>query len=390
MSKKYISDDLKEFLKSNDLLAVLEALENREDSKNYFDFSYTDKSKVSYLTQDRIPDNLSLLFDKEYRVSKAYHTKIGKLISDAVSNDVIVFASKKFFARQNSFDIILVDNICYNYLESSYSRDESGNGGSLYNSCMRYDECQDYTAIYEYFGKDVVQLAVILNADKKVLARALFWNCIDSNDNSVKYLDRVYAVNDNIGSMMYNWAEENGFLSYNKTKPELRIDVNIPDDHPLPYFDSFRYYEDGILSTESGKYCLDSTDGQCLDEMSNDFYCNNCGESVDEGDRRYSNCEDRDLCPNCSVWSDYMDDYLSESEAVYSEHSNTYICAGHDDFVYSEYHSDYLHRDDVVPIGDDFVLASEAIFDNVSEEWFLKDDYDNLIAEREASVEAIS
>ena len=79
---KLISHDLKKFLLDNDLSCIHEDLINSDNGNNYFDFSTTDKSKISYLKGDRIPDDTSLLFDDEYRKTKAYHTKLGKLLSD--------------------------------------------------------------------------------------------------------------------------------------------------------------------------------------------------------------------------------------------------------------------------------------------------------------------
>jgi hypothetical protein len=386
-SKKRVSKRLKRFLLNNHMKKIYEALRQGEDSKNYFDFSSTDGSKISYLKGSRIPDKSHLLFDKPYRLKYGYHTSIGKILSGSplVTNDDIIWASKKFFQRRTNFQVEVTTEICKHYLEKNYSKEIQG--GSLYSSCMRYAECESYIRAYEIFGSDIVKLAVILDDKGGVLARALLWQDVKNfKGGTGKYLDRVYAVNDNIESVMYSWAEAQGFRTYNQSTGGLSVSVEIDDDTPLPYFDTFQHYQDGVLNTCDGT-CLDSTSGYSLREVDG-YICDRCGDRVNGDDIHWSDYERQYLCNDCGTYSDYIDDYIAESNACYSNYKDVYFPSGHEDWVYSDYEEDWVLLDDTVYTeSGEYIFCDHARYDDETDGYYTIDEYDDLIAERKEAEE---
>lgn len=377
MTKK-MSTELKQFLEKNNLEVIKDALLNSTDSKDYFDFSITDPKKISYLKGDRIAESTMLNFYQGYRKSKAFHTKIGRLVSDTVDNAIIIRASKLLYERVEKYDVRIVSDIKYYYLEDNYTtHPDFHDKGPLFSSCMRYDHLQDAIGLYESFGSSAVRLAVILDNDGGLLARALLWNCqLRTSEETVDiiYLDRVYAVDDNIEHCLYSWAEQQGYKPYNKgVFGSLSVDCSINDCDFVPYFDTFCYYDTaGTLRSDTGDVCLQETEGERLDAMIGTL-CECCG---DRRDTEF--CEDVSeyRCESCREWSEYENCFLSLSNAVWSAHSRTYFAEGNDDFVYSEQSSDWIPY-------------SEVIFDEDTEDYYTHKDYRELISEREAEIETV-
>lgn len=375
--KKRLSKKLKRFLKDNNLTEIYTALRNTSGTQDYFDFSTVDKSKISYLKGSRIPEKTHLIFNKDYRKSYAYHTSVGKLISGMVDNAVIVNASKAFFKLENNFEVTITSEICKYYLHNNYSKLEQG--GSLYSSCMRHRECQAYISVYEDMGADRVQLAVILDKEGGVLGRALLWHAESVEENrKVDYLDRVYAVNDNIEDILYQWARDKKMLNYeNGLSETLHINYTISERQPLPYFDTFYHYGDGVLST-SNDYCnyeLRETCGETLQELGGSR-CDNCDELYNEDDLRY--CEDAEeyRCEECCRYSEYYNAWFAYS-CNFSSYEDTYFPEDSDDFVWINGLEDYI-------------LCDHAMYDEETDQHYTIEDYDTLIAEREAELETVS
>ena len=395
--KKTVSNELKEFLIDNKMQDIYNHLVNTTDSKNYFDLSITDKSKISYLKGDRIPENTELLFDHDYRESKGYHTKIGKLLSTYVNQLNIQKISAIMSNRlMNSENIRITDNICKYYHEKNYAN----SSGQLGSSCMKNESNQNSIKLYETFGKDIVRLLIYTDDNNKVLARSLFWQKVNKDGSIIQYLDRVYAINDNVSQLLYSYAESRDILHFKQCQGNLNIDIVINDDESTPYFDTFTNYEYNKLSNRYGKIELSSVTGQSITELSENYcICDNCGDNFDSEDiGGYCETDDCSYCDNCGTYIDdgqfcgfYLDDQVisingdmyhkDNDNIVFSNFDDEYYHV--DDCYYSEYHNDYIHCDDMISCkndDDDYYHKSDIddIIVKIDNDYYLKDD-DNVI-----------
>lgn len=390
---KDISTELKSLLINNDMEELINDLLNSENSNNYYGLSCTDKSKISYLKGDRIPEDLSLIWNVDYRKAKAYHTKIGKLLSDKIDNTVIQKISAILYARKESTNITLklTNDIKYYYLENNYS-EKYGNNGQLQSSCMRYTHLQDAIGFYESIAPDIVQLLIAVDSENKTIGRALVWYNVETDTgNNITYLDRIYSSNDNISQLFRNYAEANGYISREDNTSRLTVNVNIPTDIAMPYFDTFQYYNiNEGLNSYTGDVCLESVEGSTIDEIFHPIKCYDCDCHINNDEGCYSETIDAYLCSDCSIYVDECDTYMPmrdviiindtaysrESESiVYSEHEQDYILL--DESVYSEYHSDYYSTDcsDIVysEYMADYILLDESVYSEHENDYFITD-----------------
>lgn len=360
--KKTISKKLKLFLRDKYYKdEVLQVLNKYSKNKNFFDFSVSDPTKLSYMTPDRIPDNFQSIWNDDYRKNKAYHIKPGKLLSGFCDNELIKRVSSDIFQRADNNRIIITSEICKYYLEENYSKQYDG--GALYGSCMRHPDCQEYISLYESFGTDVVQLVCLLDASGDVLARALLWYNVKHKSGEIteKYMDRIYAVNDNFHDILYSYAIKHKILTWGERGCQgLKItNIDIPLDHPTPYFDTFKNWnmDDNILNDYGDGFELRSTDGERIeDQLSNKVYID--GEYFEEED---------------CVYFDDFDQWVLKRYCI--RWNGEYYHPETDQLVYSNVYGDYVYMDDAVFIDDDVYESGDdqIIYCDLTGEWLLKE-----------------
>lgn len=139
--------------------------------------------------------------------------------------------------NRNAFDYFKVvdgEEIIKWYHSSTYA-----NGcGTLNNSCMRLDKCQEYFDIYTN-PENNVKMLILTNEENKLLGRCLLWET-----DKGSYMDRIYS-NDHILNLFKKWANENGYEkshhtnSNNNNQISVKIKVNMNRD--FPYLDSFKF-----------------------------------------------------------------------------------------------------------------------------------------------------
>jgi hypothetical protein len=89
-------------------------------------------------------------------------------------------------------------------------------GGSLNNSCMRHEQCESYTQMYADHPN--CSLAIMVNDDGQLVARALVWRGVKAkNQNTRKvrtitFMDRVYTQLDHYAPLMTAWAASVGYF----------------------------------------------------------------------------------------------------------------------------------------------------------------------------------
>jgi hypothetical protein len=230
---------------------------------------------ISYIPKSKLTLDHQGFEDTKYRTT----IKIGRFVSKFLSEKAIcdfgvtnydtemfVNLFKSFFDRDESrLKVIQGDEILKYYLADYYYQPSGSCIGTLWNSCMRYSEKNQYMQIYAK-NPDKIKMLVLLAEDGKVKTRALLWeDCQTADGQKYKVMDRIYSIYDHDMLFFKDWALKNGYIhkyeqsarSENlfQTNNEVkRIDLTVQlPNHEFefyPYIDSFKYYsrKKGTLS----------------------------------------------------------------------------------------------------------------------------------------------
>ena len=344
-----ISEDLRSVLleiESDSLVAQL-LLKKRHDKEdlvedpiNFISVAH-DKTKVSYLTTDRIAkiEDPSLYWSSSRRFAVKPGGFISKLFKNISAKEVEKF-SNLYRAQSNKakFTLKVVDgyDIKTYYHISSYAQER----GTLGASCMKYDNCQDYLGIYTE-NTDKVKLLVMLNEDGGLMGRALLWD-FDTN----KIMDRIYTIADEEFLFQFKkWATDNGYLykseqnwyntlqfeNLSTEKKELKLEIKLDNSQfrRYPYVDTFKFFDEekGLLlnymegydfrtlcASDGGKY---NSDHFMFDDI--DRVLRQRGDVVYV---RYLNLR---TSSNNTNYSEIHDEYILSKDARYDEEIGEYI-----------------------------------------------------------------
>lgn len=355
----HISDDLRSVLnviesESEVAALLLKRRHNREDLAesyvNYISISKQDRTKLSYLSQDRI----DTLDPQEYWTSsRRYMAKpgafIAKLFNNVSSKEVEKFSN--LFRSQAAkapfrFEVVKGNAIKDFYYYESY---QSSDRGSLGVSCMKHEHCQKFFDLYTENEENVSMLAMF-NDNNRLIGRALLWD-FDTH----KIMDRIYTYNDEELSFYFKqWATEHGyyykseqnwfntmfFEQIGSGKKEFKLEVKLPNikQHYYPYMDTFKFIDldKGILynyipEDTSSLRTLTSSDGS---KHPSDYLV------FDEIDRvmRYR---------NDAAYVTYLNIWTGRQNVIYSNYNDKWILNKDsryenllDDYIFNEEHND--------------------------------------------------
>lgn len=315
-----------------------------EDPINFISVAH-DKTKISYLTTDRIAkiEDPSLYWSSSRRFAVKPGGFISKLFKDIPAREVEKF-SNLYRAQANkvqfTLKVIEGGEILKYYHYSSYASDR----GTLGASCMKHDNCQDYLGVYTD-NRNKVKMLVMLNSDDKLMGRALLWD-FDTN----KIMDRIYTISDEEFAFQFKkWATDNGYLykseqnwyntlqfeNLSTPKQELKLAIKLDnsDFRRYPYVDTFKFFnqEEGLLLNymEGNNFrTLCSSDGSRYDS---DYLV------FDDIDRVLRHRGD-------SVYVRYLNIRTSHNNVRYSDINDEYIL--HNDCNYDEELGDYIFNEE--------------------------------------------
>jgi hypothetical protein len=315
-----------------------------EDPINFISVAQ-DKTKVSYLTTDRIAkiEDPSLYWSSSRRFAVKPGGFISKLFKDIPAKEVEKFSNLyRAQANKAKFDFKVVDgdDIKTYYHINSYAQER----GTLGASCMKYDNCQDYLGIYTE-NTEKVKLLVMLNEDGGLMGRALLWN-FDTN----KIMDRIYTIADEEFVFQFKkWATDNGYLykseqnwyntlffeNLSTEKKELKLKVKLDNFQfrRYPYVDTFKFFDEekGLFLNYMEGYefrTLCASDGG---KYGSDYL------AFDDIDRVLRHRGD-------SVYVRYLDIRTSHNNVNYSEIHDEYILCRH--ARYDEEIGEYLFNEE--------------------------------------------
>lgn len=323
--------------------------------------------------------------------------------TNLVKSYISVIGDEDGEGKKMTFDVINGHKIYDAYLDANYSK-ILGTDTNLFNSCMRYDSCQDYLRIYAE-NMDVISLLVANDSNNMVLGRAILWTM----DNGQKAMDTIYA-HETLTASFIQWANDNDyFYKSRQSCHHNEFDKHLTNGYisspcvtlkkyrfdEYPYMDTLSILEDGKLKTEAdGKdyKILKSTDGAYEESNSSVFdVYNQC--DINEDDATYvdytrpngqyfeGHVNDNDLCMvsrvgwvlSCDCVSVNGIDYLREDDEIcYVSTQNEWYLV---DDCRQDYNGEWIHEDDAVELyNGDFAHEDEASQCLLDGEYYINND----------------
>lgn len=322
-----------------------------DDHVNFISVSHGDMGKISYLTLDRI-QKISQSDDDFWTTSKRFRSKPGAFVSK-ILKDIDQMEIEKFSTLYKTFTsdidfnfkIVKGNDVRKFYSYQTHLRQE----GTLGQSCMKHDQCQDFFNLY-IDNSDVISMLTMTSFDDKLIGRALLWEC-----DGIKIMDRVYTINDErYVNHFFKWAKDNGYLYkvYQNWKNSMQftdgseffekeISINIPNyNHKrYPYLDTFKWLDmtNGSLSNFKPKHFSKHNSDHRVLAVACGGYENASIFELDHVSRMY--CHSGDM-----AYLTYMGVWTSTENCHYSETNETWILR--EDSIYSNELEDHIYKDD--------------------------------------------
>lgn len=331
------------------LLRKRHLIENLVDKHiNYISISNSDKTKISYLTPERSQNIISSSpygegADELWSSSRRFHVKpgsfISKLFKDISPKEVENF-SQLFRNVQTkityTLKVVSGSDIRDYYHYASYMSES----GSLGNSCMKHDSCQDYLDLY-VDNSDKISMVIMVDNNSKLIGRALLWSVDD-----MKIMDRIYTIDDETYQYHFKkWADDNGYWYKKEQKwnntlffeskgnticKEISFELkSFKLDH-FPYMDTFKFFDtkNGVISNYKPKTnyfkTLISTEGSTCDhdylsmcEKTNFFYHRDEVNHLDYLSMR--------VWSGLTVYSDIFRTHILRDDANYDDLINDWV-----------------------------------------------------------------
>jgi hypothetical protein len=322
--------------------------------------------------------------------------------TNLVKSYISVIGDEDGEGKKIKFEVVNGTNLRDAYYEDNYSN-ILGTDTNLWNSCMRYESCQDYLDIYVY-NPDVISLLVAYDSNNMVLGRAILWTM----DNGEKAMDTIYA-HETLTASFIQWANDNDyFYKSRQSCHHNEFDKHLTNGYisspcvtlkkyrfdEYPYMDTLSILEGNKLRNEAdGKdyKILKSTDGS-FEEQENSVYdvFNNCdiheddafyvsynrpnGENIEGYIHRDNAIRTRTewvLFIDC-VQIDRVYYLLDDENITYIESRNEW-CLIED--CHEDYNGEWIHEDDSVELYDGEYAhedeASKCLFDG---EYYINND----------------
>lgn len=306
-------------------------------------------------------------------------TRVGRLLNSLfpkrfTAKEVELFTNA-FKAAQESMaekiSIVEGEDIKEWYHEDKYAKII----GSLGNSCMRRKK----TVFNIYINNPEVCRMVIITEDNKLIGRALLWK-IEGQEFEY-FMDRQYVINDSIVNKFRKYADDNGFayktrnshssykdVTYKGESKNMDLSIKLKkyegtyDYIEYPYMDTFRRYDvkNGILynddkddETVIGQYILDDTEGgynEIEDTVYSEFYDEEVSRSSAVWSERYSSYLNRNNSVQVTQGSRVFRDWYPDDDDYICWDCKTGIPYHQDDCVFSDFYGDYIFGEDSVEL----------------------------------------
>jgi hypothetical protein len=182
---------------------------------------------------------------------------------------------KSYFSQDpTKLKVVTGSDISKYYLQDNYYHYDGCSYGTLWKSCMRQRERNEFMKLYDK-NPNIKMLVLFADDETKIKARALLWESglTDRNDKEWKVMDRIYSFFDHDVDVFKKWADENGYIykweqnakselyfNVEGSKKLLRLKAKLNCDglQYFPYLDTFKFYNrcDSLFSN-SDRYDFD-------------------------------------------------------------------------------------------------------------------------------------
>lgn len=214
-----------------------------DDYVDYLDFSNKKIDYISFLPKNKINlvknpnlDPYNNKYRQEMKFGRFFYKNtildVKKLKKPIEILTNVYKSINQSIIKDTNIEIVEGEDIRYWYDEAHY---EKGNS-NLQKSCMRHSDCAKRFDIYVE-NPQVCKMLIIKNGNE-LSGRALLWKT-----NKGLFMDRIYTSNDHYYYMFLGYADKNKYMTKYNYKGDLYIQLNKSYDEPLPYMDTFKYYE---------------------------------------------------------------------------------------------------------------------------------------------------
>jgi len=312
------------FIRRYKYLSIDESVNRNFHMRKNGDITFLPGGKTSLIS-----DNDKWLHENRQKI------KLGKalkyLLGNTLKDSQIEYINNKIKSRYTFTDTISVVNgkeILKYYHYTSYGT----NIGTLYDSCMKHEKCQEWLQIYAD-NPEEVSLVISLNNEGKLTGRALLWHNVNKpdHDGTETFMDRIYGT-EITQEAFKKYAKEKGYWHKQQQTYANNVFVNsigqttnqgwvmLANNNDLyPYFDSFKYTDDWsashvALDLEAGEFKLDSINGG--PSVDSEYY-------DDDDDYVYDRNDDRQHRDDVH-YDSFNDEYIYCDDAEYCEVDDTY------------------------------------------------------------------
>jgi len=186
---------------------LVTSYENIKTKYTYIDITKED-DMISYMDAE---DALLLDDDEDvWNFPGRKEIKIGRLINKIYLNKYEGVILEKFI---NQYKSVIRENTTFfkvlqgNDIKQWYKEENTQLNGTLGNSCMRYDRCEEYFDIYINNPEKIKLLVLFEKNSSKIIGRSLLWY-LDSHNYTM--MDRIYTTNDSDKNLFKRYAIDNG------------------------------------------------------------------------------------------------------------------------------------------------------------------------------------
>ena len=251
-------------------------------------------------------------------------TSIGKLVRKIFPNrytdteiEDFVNLYKSTSINKFQFEIVSGDDIITWYNEKSYKESI----GELGDSCMRYSRCSDYFDIYTK-NPDVCQLLILKNSEG-LIGRALLWTLENTINETNKFMDRIYSIDEPTKKLFEKWSDENGYIRRSNTKQhefdkfvlgdtqitaQISVKLNNFKFDKYPYMDTLKR-----LDVESGTLHNDK------EAKKKSYILTDTNGAFDDMNGKFSNFYQEILPIDNAVWSRPLNDWIKLNNSIQVE-----------------------------------------------------------------------
>ena len=309
--------------------------------------------KYDYLTDNILTNDITLDQNHEFwKSSSRTNIAVGRwtrrIIKDVYKTtkysdsmfEKFVNAYKSTYDSVNKseerFKIVSGEEIRHWYSYNNYKYQK----GQLGNSCMSSPSKGSFFDIYVK-NPEVCQLLILKDDedDSKIIGRSLLWKL----ESGKKYQDRIYTITDSDRLLFEKWADKNNYLLYddNINLELLSVKLGNQDYEKYPYMDTFIVYNPDTKILKADEDLWPGKGFIKLQDTGGGYRSDNVVYS--EYHDEYINREDAIEC-----LTGYGDtDWLERGSAIYLDYKDEWWVPNNN-IIWSEYHGEHFNIDDVV------------------------------------------